>query len=316
MKKLSLRTLIQNLYSLWVYDYHKDTLRLSAQQKVSDIKLNIIGNQLLDGSIGNEELAYVINMMDGPCGFPYKKIKSSNAIEIGYDKSNGMHYVIHESKRLYFPRCYDIEKCRHYYRVLVEVEQITGGGYLEKAPHEYMSENFLVEQGDCVVDIGAAEGLFALHVIEKVRHAYLVESDSVWIPALQATFAPYKDKVTIINKYMGENNDEHSITLANVLLNETDSVFVKMDIEGAECAVIRGSLDYLKQRSNIKLACCTYHYAKDAEELATLFDSIQYHHEFSDGLFLYTEYDMTPPLLRHAVIRASKRPDAKNTTRK
>ena len=41
-------------------------------------------------------------------------------------------------------------------------------------------------------------------------------------------------------------------------------MFVKMDIEGAEVSVLKGSLDFLKECSNLKIACCTYHREHDA----------------------------------------------------
>ena len=55
-----------------------------------------------------------------------------------------------------------------------------------------------------LLDVGAAEGFFALSVIEHVKEIILFECDVEWIKALEATFKPWKDKVFIINKYVSK----------------------------------------------------------------------------------------------------------------
>ena len=81
----------------------------------------------------------------------------------------------------------------------------------------------------------------------------------------------YKDKVTIIQKFLGGEDSENTVTL-NSLFDKIskESFFVKMDIEGAEESVIQGSKDFLKSQNKIKLACCTYHRANHAELISLL----------------------------------------------
>lgn len=316
MKRFRLSTLVQNLYSLCVYDYHKDDLQLrkevnylSERFPMWNIRLSIL--RYLTSAEGNrsecfDELAYVVDNMELP-GFPYPQIKTLEQIIYGFDSKKGMPYIVHDDKRLYFPQTYNEEKCRGFYRSLIENEQILSGGYMLKAPHCYQTETFKVDKGDVLVDAGAAEGLFSLHLIDKIAHAYIIESDVMWIPALRATFAPYENKVTIINKTIGNVSNEHQVTLSEILDHHPEPCFVKMDIEGAEPMVIEGSEQFLAARDNVRIACCTYHYDNDAQRLSELFGRMGYRHEYSDGYVFHWYYEMpAPPFLRHVLIRANK----------
>lgn len=316
MKKISLRTFIQNLYSLWVYDFHAHDLMSSGrityiEQCVNNHTVKIRMLKYLQDhpdSPLKEELLYYIEHIEKIDAFPYRTIKRLRHIESGYDNTLSLPFIVHNNRRLFFPHDMKFEKMVGIYRSLIEEEQILEGGYMEKAPHCYQTEQFKINPGDILVDAGAAEGLFTLHNIDKVSHAFLIEADQGWIPALEATFEPWKDKVRIINKSIGDNSKPHeeSITLQEILSQCQGRCFVKMDIEGAESSAIEESLAYLKERKDCLLACCTYHYDKDAERLSTLFDKIGYHYEFSDGWFYHSYYETpTPPFLRHALIRAS-----------
>lgn len=314
MRRLSLRTFIQNLYSLWVYDYHNDDNRLKSRAEYLETQLEwyILKTDILSHSCslsGSAELQYVLDMpFKGWVFFPYQQIKRLESVNIEYNEEYHLPFVMHNRKRLFFPANYSIEDCERAYRFLIEQDQVVGGGYMEKAPHCYQTEQFKVKSGDVLVDGGAAEGIFALEMIDEVSHVYLIESDEKWIPALQATFAPYNDKVTIVHKYLSDIDDENNISLASLLSQHTESCFIKMDIEGAEPKVIAGSRDFLKAKDNIRIACCTYHYHDDAQKLSQLFDEIDYQHDFSEGWFFFAEYDkVQAPYLRHALIRARKK---------
>lgn len=312
MKKLSLRTLIQNLYSLWVYDYHKEYNQLKGELYilVKDLRwqtIQIAALQAKDTSSDCAEFEYT-RSLSKPTNFPYPQIKRLENVEVLYDKGRGLPYVMHKGHRLYYPHEYALEYCKKVYCFLIEQDQILEGGYLEKAPHCYQTDTFKVESGDVLIDGGAAEGLFTLENIEKVSRAILIEADKKWIPALNATFAPWQEKVTIINKFLSNRDDRHNVNLASLLAKHPEACFVKMDIEGAETRVLEGCKEYLKTRNDIRLTCCTYHYQGDAENLSKLFDEIRYDHAFSDGWMFFVDYDMPEvPYLRHALIRAQKK---------
>ena len=68
-------------------------------------------------------------------------------------------------------------------------------------------------KGKSLLDVGSAEGIFTLDVIDLIEHAYLFECDDEWVEALEATFLPWKDKITIVRKYVSDMDDENNTTL-------------------------------------------------------------------------------------------------------
>jgi len=250
------------------------------------------------------ELSYLIN---NPANiiFPYKQLKKLESVQSGYDNKRKLPYVIHNGKKLYFPKTWTVNSAVSTYTNFIENENILGGSYKEKSPHQYESDTFRVNESDVLMDIGCAEGLFALHVIDRVKKIYLIESDVFWIEALTATFEPYKNKVEIINKLISDIDTEKTITLTSILKKElTSSLFIKMDIEGYEVAVLKDSKDILNKISDIRIACCSYHKQTDAEELTKIFTSMDYEMEFSDGYMLFIFDELKPPYFRKGVIRA------------
>ncbi|MDR2065454.1 MAG: hypothetical protein LBP85_07095 [Prevotellaceae bacterium] len=243
--------------------------------------------------------------------FPYKNIKQLNHIESGYDTVKNLPYVIHKKRRLYFKNSWTQEKAAKEYKNYIENEQILGGNYIEKAPHQYQSESFHVKSSDILLDVGCAEALFALDVIDKVRKVILFESDHVWFEPLKATFEKEmkEGKVVLIEKNAGRKNTPNSVTIASVLQNEEyNSLFIKMDIEGAEPEVVQSCESWMKTNKDIRFACCTYHKKNHAEILKSLFEKHHYRIEFSDGymLFLFDKH-IRYPYFRKGIIRASKK---------
>lgn len=242
--------------------------------------------------------------------FPYEKLKELGSIESGYDKKFRLPYVIHKGKRLYFPKSYSIEHCENMYRGYVERECLLGGGFSEKAPHQYQTESFKIEDNDVLIDVGCAEALLSLDVIEKVKKVILLEADSVWIKPLRATFNNYQDKVELICKYASDKDTKSTIKLETIFKNyiEKDSnTFVKMDIEGAEIDTLKGSFTFLKDKKNVKLACCTYHRDGDADSIRTLYEDLGFEYEFSDGYVLFLDDEnLKYPYFRKGLLRGWK----------
>jgi hypothetical protein len=240
--------------------------------------------------------------------FPYPSLEPPDPVEIGI--SSGFPFVLHGSRRLFFPKNWTRSKVEKTYRSFVEQENIIGEGEkyprpLAKTPHQYMGGPVKVESGDVVVDIGAAEGLFSLNIAERASKIVLIENDSQWFAPLERTFEPFQDKTVIVKKAVGDRDSRHSIRLSTALRDVPDDrVFVKMDIEGAEVSVVDASRDLLGSPRDIRWACCTYHRANDADALEKIFRSEGYSTEFSDGWMLFLHHRLEPPFFRHGVIRA------------
>ena len=310
---------LKNICAFWRCDIYKDLSELKSQQIFCSQKLSSLDDKLFvlevisyyeahkeESFLYGDELRFLQN--EGLDIFPYPFIHNKRGVETGIDDKIKLPYVLHKGKRLYMPLEYDKKRIEVVYRRLVEKESITSEGCLSKSPHQYQSDTFKIEEGDVFVDVGCAEALLSLDVIEKVKKVYLIESDLRWLPALKATFAPYKDKVVFVNKLVTDTDGDTTITLATLLKEEQDNpLFIKMDIEGYETQVIGSSKDFLINHSNVKVACCTYHKSNDAELLDRMFQSFGYETTFSDGYMLFCPDCLTPPYFRKGVIRALKK---------
>lgn len=227
-------------------------------------------------------------------------------VESGFDDSLRLPYVIHKGKHLYFPRKYSVAQAVEAYKGYICGDRLLSKGE-DFAPHQYQSKDFQVHDGDVVVDVGCAEALFSLDVIEQASKVYLIERDGIWKAPLLATFAPYKDKAVFVQKLVSDKDSRTTVSLPSLLKCESSSpLFIKMDIEGYEPKVVRSLLPLLREREGITLSCCTYHNNEDAATLEQLFQQVGYRYEFSKGYMLFARYDQpAAPYFRHGVIRAS-----------
>ncbi|MBP3275202.1 MAG: FkbM family methyltransferase, partial [Butyrivibrio sp.] len=185
-----------------------------------------------------------------------------------------------------------------------------------ESPHTYFSDACSFNEGDIFVDVGAAEGIISLDVIEKASEIYLIECSESWISALNNTFEDYQDKIHIIPKFAGRTNSDNSITIDTLLEKYTNkNIFIKMDVEGMELDILKGSVNTLLS-NNCKLSCTTYHCHEAEQELSIFFDNLGYNHAPSDRYMLFYFGKMTldngkyahiqSPYFRRALIRAWK----------
>ncbi len=236
--------------------------------------------------------------------FPYEAVEGRKGVgSLVLAKENGLFYVLHNGKsKLFFPKG---SLCDGY-EGLVNREGLLGTGVLAKSPHCYQDAEFKVEKGDVLLDVGCAEAIFALDNIEKVSKAYLFESASEWRKPLRLTFAPYADKVVIVNKLVTDKTTKTTTRLIDAVKDDVSAeshFFVKMDIEGWERTVIAGNADFFKT-AKIKLSCCVYHRQDDAQVIEKMLREMGYKTRFSDGWMLPTMNGIHYPYFRHGVIYA------------
>lgn len=314
-----MKNIIKKIYQLCIPQGMKLTLRglrrLSSYSnfydEITKIKNDILYLKILQYYEYNEskeyesELEYLKKIGTLTEYLQKRTDKEPPKINSGYDKKKQMSFVIHNNKKLYFPQKYSEEDAKRIYLTLLVEEDILGNGFKERNFHQYTTETFGVKTDDIVVDVGAGEGLFLLDVVDKIKRGYIIESDKSWIKALEATFEPYKKKITIINKFASNKNSKREITIDNCLEKEFGSIFIKMDIEGWEYLALHGAIKVLKRKEDIRLSCCTYHYHDDARLLESFFNNIGYQTEFSEGYTLFYAYDeIKPPFFRKGIIRA------------
>ena len=235
--------------------------------------------------------------------FPYRfpdRYKAST-VKVYTDVSNQMMYVLHENKRLYFKRSWSKKDIRENYNNL-RIEQD------ENSPHRYLNEGFKLAPFSIVADVGAAEGIFALSVIEEAESIFIFESDTEWIEALRETFKPWSSKVTIINKYVSDIDNEHNITLDDFAKNNNIRFdFIKIDVDGVEHLLLKGAIKTLSNSVRLKIVICTYHKAEDEKLFSRILNDFSFSVAHSDGyMIFYYDSTLSAPFLRRGVLRANK----------
>ena len=229
--------------------------------------------------------------------FPFREQYSANAIKIDYDFSGQPFSVLTNGKKIFMPRVSKEEASRMLCEIMIEQDKLS--------PHRYEDSDFGVEQGDVVVDVGCSEGYFALSVIEKAKKVYLFECEQRWMEPLAKTFEPWKDKVEIIQKYVSDETTDSSVTMEDFFADKADKpTFIKLDIEGAETAVLR-SLTSLWHTANLRMAVCTYHLKTDYDQVRTILEEHGMKHTESQRRILMSLDGYEPPYFRTALLRAS-----------
>ncbi len=183
--------------------------------------------------------------------------------DVFYDSEKELFWVNYRDKRLYLKRSINTVES------VLEVMNMLAAEQEPSSPHCYVSDAFNVSRGDVIFDIGCAEGNFALSMVDLAEKIYMFEVDKEWIEALNYTFAPYKEKICIVPKYVSSKSTTESITIdAFCNKNQIDRInFMKMDVEGAEPDVLRGAEKLIKEGRIEKIAACTYHNAEDEKRI-------------------------------------------------
>lgn len=228
--------------------------------------------------------------------FNYDYVKEYDDIQITplYDAENGMYYVMHAGKKLYFSRKYDsADRVKDYYRSLL-IEQDS------RSPHKYTDDEFCVEPDSVVVDAGVAEANFSLEIIDRVKRIYMFEADECWIEAIKLTFAEYMDKIVIINKFLSDEISENTITLDAAIDERID--FIKMDIEGYETKALQGAARVLGNK-DIRIAVCAYHRDEDEYLITSYLGKIGFECVPASGYMWYPYGEAYSDKLRRGVLR-------------
>lgn len=146
--------------------------------------------------------------------------------------------------------------------------------------HYYQKKHTEVQKGDVILDVGAAEGLFALSVVDRCKKIIMIEPNDFFYNALTRTFKDYGQKSEIYNVAVGNTEGEivfdqtslsghidHDnqegtrkvITKIDTLLqNESEMTYLKADLEGYEMEMLRGASQTIT-RHKPKIAITTYH---------------------------------------------------------
>ena len=254
--------------------------------------------------VPSEELAVVLDYLKtNPIEvFPYhfQNQYIADKIEVLDDPEKGLRYVMLDGKKLYFKKRWSKQRIQHSFNELTKEQDL-------QSPHRYLNENFKIDEGEVLVDIGVAEGNFALGAVEKASRLILFETDKEWIEALNATFEPWKDKVLIVNKFVSDITNATNTTLDDFIGVDEKVTFLKIDVDGAESRLLKGSRRILSEQKPLKVAVCTYHKQNDEKDFTELLSQNGFQTSHSDGFMLfYYDKKMQAPYLRRGLIRAIK----------
>lgn len=179
--------------------------------------------------------------------------------ELWFDDRIGMYYGIYEGKKMYLSKKLNTyQKARMYFNSVI-MEQDS------RCPHCYWNDKEMCQVSGVGIDVGAAEGIFALKIIDQIEHIYLVEADEDWAEALAYTFHSYKDKVSIVRKF-ASNEDRGKYAKLDTILSGIKVDFMKMDIEGMELEALMGAEKTILN-NKMELAVCVYHHKDDNERI-------------------------------------------------
>jgi hypothetical protein len=268
------------------------------------LKRNIIKYLKREDTLSSERkevLTYLVSNKLSVFPYDFCNLYKQEDVNVFHDKDLKMNYVLlFGDKRLYLKKNWPFKKISKYINSL-KIEQD------RRSPHCYLSDAFLVEGGSVVADLGAAEGFFALSVIDFAKKIYLFEPDTEWIEALEATFAPWEEKVEIIPEYVSDTSSLTTVSLDDFFINKLSPTFIKADIEGYERNLLRGCERIINTSSHLQFALCTYHRQNDYEDFLRFFNERNFRVNTSHGFMIfYLDNKIEMPYLRRGVIRAWK----------
>ncbi len=254
----------------------------------------------------NQEIQTILSYLENESldvfNYEFKKNYSLDEINPIYDNGVNLFYVMHNGHKLYMASNINTEdKVKRYYNS-IRIEQD------ELSPHQYLTKEFGIVEGDVVVDVGAAEGNFALDVIEKAKKVYIIETNEQWIEALKNTFHNYLDKIVMINKFAADYTAGREAKIDDMISEPVN--FIKLDIEGCELAALNGLHKTIESAEHIKIAACTYHNDNDAEMIKNVLEKTYGMDSHYSRGYMYYPYSIQQkfilPSLRRGIIRGCK----------
>jgi hypothetical protein len=209
-----------------------------------------------------------------------------------------------QGHRLYFKRGMTKKEITRMYNILCAEQD-------DLSPHNYDFDNLNISEDTILADIGSAEGNFSLKYIDRIKKLYLFETDPEWIEALEATFYPWKEKVTIVNNYVSDRDNDDFISLDTYFQDKEKPTFLKLDVEGAEKEVLSGGQLMLNNNTIDDILVCTYHRHGDIPYFSEWLQKKNYDIRISKGYMLFIwekpNYSLDAPFdFRKGLIHAKR----------
>jgi hypothetical protein len=123
---------------------------------------------------------------------------------------------------------------------------------------------------------------------------------------LKLTFAPWKEKVIFVEKYLSDCDGETTVSIDSLLKPHADEkYFIKMDIEGFEQKALAGMKNLVSSGNAIKMDVCTYHQPDALTEIEVILKDYRFQYHVSNGYVLFFQHGEEPSF-RKVLIRAER----------
>ena len=229
--------------------------------------------------------------------FPHPFTRKYKHMSFSVQFEDGFPYIISKGKKLFFKQNWSEERVNSYYRDLIMEQD-------PESPHLYCDKSFFPSENDILIDIGVAEGSFTFENLENSSKCFVFEKNQDWILALTKTFQPFKDKVFITDKIVSNHSSEATIKLDDYEEFYSNSLFIKIDVDGSEKVVLEGMKNIIMNNEKIRIVICTYHNQNDYDEFVDFFKSFGFNHSTNPGFMVfYHDKKQQKPYLRKGVLR-------------
>ena len=217
-------------------------------------------------------------------------------VAVNFDDVEGYPYTVVKDNRVYFPK--------HFTKEFIQLS--VSIGLMEQhdgSPHQYLTKEHDVKEGDVAVLAGASDGMFALSILDRAARVYLFEPEAHWHVPLSLTTKRWASKVEIVPKFLSGSNDSRSVTLDAFMQDKGEINFLEADVEGGETALLRGGEHSIRHASQLRASICCYHNSPDADAITRQLASYGLQTRYSRGYFVM---GLQAPYVRRAVVYAWK----------
>ncbi|WP_298146228.1 FkbM family methyltransferase [Flavobacterium sp.] len=219
-----------------------------------------------------------------------------STIKYDEDKNFAQVHVSGVEKPLYWPTIFPIDR----------INQVVAETFDTSDWHYYQKKGTEISENEVLLDVGTAEGLFALSVSQLCKEMILVEPSKSFCEALSKTFENSPSKVRIVNAAVGDyigkvtfaqssldgslydentGGEEVDLLTIDAIVGDTPITYLKADVEGFEQQLINGAKETIK-RCKPKIAITSYHPQNNAHEMITAIKQMVPEYKFyTSGIF-------------------------------
>lgn len=181
--------------------------------------------------------------------------------------------------------------------------------YERDNPHTYLmpeDDGIDIPDNAVIADVGAAEGYFGIKYFRQSKKVYFFESELEWINELNKSLAD-EPKAEVVRAFVGDQK-EH-LKLDDYFKTKLKPDVIKIDVEGADCAVLRGMSKLLDSNDPLIILIATYHRQEDWCRIEKILNPSEEKPRFqishSRGFYWHIP-DPKPPYFRRGIMRAKK----------